>query len=298
MKVFLTGATGFVGSAIVQELIGAGHNVLGLSRSEESDKILIAAGARAHRGDLNDLDSLRKGAAEADGVIHTAFNHDFSKFKESSDNDKRIIEALGDVLSGSARPFIITSAIGVLARGRLVTEADMPPAGPNPRVASEQGADAAAGNGVRVSTIRLSPSVHGQYDHGFIPTLINIARQKGMSVYEGEGVNCWPAVHRVDAAKLYRLALEKAAAGGTRYHGVAEEGILFRNIAEAIGRGLNLPVVSKSKEDAAAHFGPFAHFAAMDIQASSRQTQETLSWSPTQPGLIEDLKSGFYFSAK
>ncbi len=297
MKVFVTGATGFVGSAIVQELIDAGYQVLGLSRDEKADQVLIAAGAQAHRGDLNDLDSLRKGASAADGVIHTAFNHDFSKFKESSENDRRVIEVFGDVLAGSDRPLIITSAIGLLPRGRFVTEEDMPVAGPNPRIASEQAADAVAAKGVRVSVVRLSPTVHGDGDHAFIPTLIKIAKEKGVSVYDSEGLNTWPAVHRLDTAKLFKLALEKAAVGGTRYHGVAEEGIPFREIAEAIGKSLNIPVESKSKEEAAAHFGSFAHFAAMDIHASSNQTQESLGWQPEQPGLIADLDNGTYFSA-
>jgi nucleoside-diphosphate-sugar epimerase len=297
MKVFVTGATGFVGSAIVQELMNAGHQVVGLSRNEASDKSISAIGAQAHHGDLTDLASLRSGAAIADGVIHTAFNHDFSKFKESSENDRRIINAFGDVLAGSDRPLIITSAIGLLERDDLVNENDRPVPGPNPRIASEEAADEVAGQGVRISVIRLSPSVHGVGDQAFIPTLIKIAREKKISVYEGEGKNRWPAVHRLDAAKLFRLALEKAANGGTRYHGVAEEGIPFREIAEAIGKGLNIPVVSKSKEEAAAHFGPFAHFAAMDIHASSKRSQEALAWHPLQPGLIADLNDKFYFSA-
>jgi len=298
MKVFVTGATGFVGSVIVQELIASGHEVLGLSRNDESDKKLVAIGAQAHRGDLNDLDSLRSAAAAADGVIHTAFNHDFSKFKKSSENDRRVIAALGEALAGSDRPLIITSAIGLLERGRLVSEDDMPAPGENPRIASEQAADAVAKTGVRISVVRLSPSVHGEEDHAFIPTLIKIAREKGMSVYEGEGTNTWPAVHRLDAAKLFRLALEKDAAAGTRYHGVAEEGIAFRDIADAIGKGLKVPVVSKSKEEAAKHFGSFAHFAGMDIHASSQKTREALAWHPTQEGLIADLGGQFYFSAQ
>jgi len=297
MKVFVTGATGFVGSAIVEELIASGHQVIGLSRHEDSDKKLMAAGAQTHRGDLNNLDSLRSGAAAADGVIHTAFNHDFSKFKESSEHDKRVIEALGDALAGSDRPLIVTSAIGLLERGRLVNEDDRPIPGPIPRIASEEAADTVAGRGVSVSVVRLSPSVHGEGDVAFIPTLIKIAREKGISVYEGKGTNTWPAVHRLDAARLFRLALEKDAISGTRYHGVAEEGIPFREIAEAIGTGLNVPVVSKSKEQAAAHFGPFAHFAAMSIHASSKKTREALAWQPTQPGLIADLGGKFYFSA-
>ncbi|WP_158795814.1 SDR family oxidoreductase [Pedobacter sp. L105] len=297
MRIFLTGATGFIGSAIVQELINAGHEVLGLTRSESGEKSLIAAGAQAHWGDLNNLDSLKSGAAASDGVIHTAFNHDFSKFKENSDTDGRVIETLGEALAGSNRPLIITSGIGLLPKGRLVNEQDMPVAGPNPRIASEIAADAVAERGVRVSVVRLPPSVHGDGDHAFVPMLIRIAREKGISVYEGEGLNRWPAVHRLDAAKLFRLALEKSAPGGTRYHGVGDEGVLFRDIAEIIGHRLHIPVVSQSKEEAATHFGSFAHFAAMDIFASGKITGEKLGWYPAQPGLLEDLENGSYFSA-
>ena len=222
----------------------------------------------------------------------------FRKKKESSENDRRVITTFGEVFAGSDRPLIITSAIGLLERARLVNEDDMPAPGPNPRIASEEAADSVAGRGVRVSVVRLSPSVHGEGDIAFIPTLIKIAREKGVSVYEGEGTNTWPAVHRLDAARLFRIALEKDAVGGTRYHGVVEEGIPFREIAEAIGKGLGVPVVSKSKEDAAAHFGPFAHFAAMSIHASSKKTREALEWHPLQPGLIADLAGKFYFSTK
>ncbi|RFM26541.1 SDR family oxidoreductase [Deminuibacter soli] len=297
MRVFVTGATGFVGSAVVHELITAGHQVLGLARSPEGAQLLTAAGAEVHPGDLYDIDSLRSGAAVSDGVIHTGFNHDFSKFKESCEHDRRVIEAFGDVLEGSARPLIITSAIGLLPKGSIVNETDMPIAGLNPRIASEEAADVAAGRGVRASVVRLPPSTHGAGDHGFVPMLANIAREKGVSVYPGDALNCWPAVHRYDAAKLYRLALEKAAAGGTRYHAVAEEGIAFRDIATAIARGLNVPAVSTSKEEAAAHFGWFAHFAAMDIRASADQTKQALNWQPTQPGLLADMAAS-YFSAK
>jgi len=297
MRVFVTGATGFVGAAVVQELLGAGHRVLGLARSEAAAQALSVAGAEVHRGDVEDLDSLRHGAEAADGIIHTAFNHDFTKFKANSEADRRAVQVLGAALAGSGRPLIITSAIGLLGRGHLVTEADRPPVGsPNPRVASEEAADEVAASGVRVSVVRLSPSVHGDGDHAFVPTLIQIARQKGMSVYSGDGGNHWPAVHRFDAARLYRLALEHAPAAGTRFHGVAEEGIAFRELAEAIGKRLNVPVVSKSPEEAAAHFGAFAHFAAMDIRASSAQTRQQLGWQPTQPGLLADLAGNSYFS--
>ena len=297
MKVFVTGATGFVGSAVVHELIKKGHQVIGLSKNEESDKALAAVGVQSHRGNLTDLKSLKNGAAAADGLIHTAFNHDFSKFKESSENDRKIIEAFGDVYAGSQRPMIITSAIGLLTRGRLVDETEIPAAGQNPRIATERAVDAVAARGVNVSIVRLSPSVHGEGDHAFIPMLIKIARQKGISVYTEEGSNRWPAVHRLDAAKLFVLALEKTAKGGTRYHGVSEEGILFKDIAEAIGKGLNVPVVSKNKEESATHFETFAHFAAMDIHASSKITQESLGWQPVMPGLIANLNGDIYFNS-
>ena len=298
MKIFVTGATGFIGSAIVEELHEAGHQVLGLARTDAAAKSLTAIGAQVHRGDLDDLDSLRAGAADSDGVIHTAFNHDFSKFKANSETDRHVIEALGDVFVGSDRPLIVTSAIGLLERGRLVGEADEPASSANPRVASEEAAAAVAARGVRVSVVRLSPSVHGEGDQGgFVPTLIRIARAKGMSVYQGDGQNHWPAVHRLDAARLFRLAVEKAPAAGTRFHGVAESGIAFRDIAEVIGERLNLPVVSLASEEAAAHFGPFAHFAGMDIRASSEQTQKDLGWHPVHTGLIADLHGAGYFAA-
>ena len=297
MRVFVTGATGFIGSAIVQELISAGHEVLGLARSDAAAKSLCAAGAKVHRGDLQDLDSLRAGAGAADGVIHAGFNHDFSKFKENCENERKTVEALGSALAGSDRLLIITSGIGLLPPGRLATEQTMPASpNPNPRVASEEAARAVADRGVRVSIVRLPPSVHGDGDHGFVPILINMARQKGASAYIGEGLNRWPAVHRIDAAHLFRLALEKGAARAW-YHGVAEEGVAFRQIAEVIGRRLNAPVISKTPEEAARHFAWFAHFAAIDVPASSKQTQQGLEWRPTQPGLIADLDRPTYFEA-
>jgi len=297
MRVFVTGATGFIGSAIVQELIKAGHIVIGLARSDAAAKSLSAAGAKVHRGDLQDLDSLRAGAGAADGVIHTGFNHDFSKFKENCENERKAVavEALGSVLAGSDRPLIITSGIGLLPPGRLATEQTMPASpSPNPRVASEEAGRTVADLGVRVSIVRLPPSVHGDGDHGFVPTLINIARQKGASAYIGEGLNRWPAVYRLDAAHLFRLALEKGAARAY-YHGVAEEGVAFRQIAEVIGRRLNLPVISKTPEEAAHHFAWFVHFATIDVPASGKQTQQNLGWGPTQPGLIADLDRPAYF---
>jgi len=230
-------------------------------------------------------------------VIHTGFNHEFSKFKENCENERKVVEALGAALAGSDRPLIITSGIGLLPPGQLATEQTMPASpNPNPRVASEEAVRAAAVRGVRVSIVRLPPSVHGEGDHGFVPILINMARQKGASAYIGDGLNRWPAVQRLDAAHLFRLALEKGAARAW-YHGVAEEGVAFRQIAEVIGRRLKVPVISKNSEAAAHHFAWFAHFAAMDVPASSKQTQQNLGWRPTQPGLIADLDRPTYFEA-
>lgn len=296
MRVFVTGASGFVGSAIVQDLKAAGHHVIGLARSDASAAALTAAGAEVHRGDIEDLDSLRAGAAKSDGVIHAAFNHDFSRFQASCAHDGRVIEALGEALIGTTRPLIVTSGLGVLQQGGLLTEDDLAPTGPaaHPRTASEHAATAMAARGVHVSILRLPPSTHGEGDHGFVPMLIGIAREKGVSAYPGDGSNRWPAVHRRDAARLYRLALEKGAAD-TRYHAVAEEGVAFREIAQAIGKGLDVPVESRTGE-AAAHFGWFSHFAAMNVPASSAWTRRELGWEPTEVGLIGDMMQAGYFA--
>jgi nucleoside-diphosphate-sugar epimerase len=293
MKIFVTGATGFIGSAIVQDLIRAGHQVLGLARSDAGAKSLAAAGAAVHRGSLEDLESLRSGAAGSDGVIHTAFIHDFANYAPAAEKDRRAIETLGAALAGSGRPFVVTSGTLLLQRqGLLATEEDA--ANANFPRKSEQAALSVASQRVRVSSLRLPPSVHGRGDHGFVPALINLAREKRISAYVGDGLNRWPAVHRLDAAPLYRLALEKGSAGAS-YHGVADEGVPFREIAETIGRRLNVPVVSKSPEEANNHFGWLAHFVGIDCPASSAQTQQQLGWAPNQPGLIADLDQTHYF---
>ncbi|HEV2500890.1 MAG TPA: SDR family oxidoreductase [Terriglobia bacterium] len=294
MRVFVTGATGFIGSAIIKELIAARHKVLGLARSDAGAKSLAALGAQVHRGDLADLESLRSGAAAVDGVIHTAFIHDFSKFQENCEIDRRAIEALGSALAGSDRPLIVTSGTGLVAPGRLATEGDAP-VSTIPRVASEEAASSAAARGAHVAVVRL-PQVHGDGDHAFVPLLIGIAREKRVAAYVGDGLNRWPAVHRLDAAHLYRLVLEKGSAGA-RYHAVAEEGVPLREIVGVIGRRLNVPVVGKSPEEAADYFGWFAGFAAMDNPASSERTRAQLGWEPQQPGLIADLDRPSYFEA-
>jgi nucleoside-diphosphate-sugar epimerase len=293
MRIFVTGATGYIGTAIVRELIDAGHQVLGLARSDVGVKSLVAARAEVHRGSLEDLESLRSGATAADGVIHTAFIHDFSNYGPAAEADRRAIETLGKAVAGSDRPLIVTSGTLLAQRqGPLATEEDAHD--PNFPRKSEEMALALAARGVHASVLRLPPSVHGNGDHGFVPRLISIARENGVSAFIGDGLNRWPAVHRLDAARLYRLVLEKGSAGAT-YHGVADEGVPAREIAEAIGRGLNLPVVSKSHEEAADHFGWMARFFGIDGPASSALTQERLGWRPVQPGLIADLNAEHYF---
>jgi nucleoside-diphosphate-sugar epimerase len=296
MRVFVTGATGFIGSAIIPELIEAGHQVIGLARTEAGAKALLSGGAQPHRGDLQDLESLRNGAANADAVIHTAFIHDFSKFAENSEIEKRALETIGSELAGSDRPLIVTSGLALVASGRLAVENDPPvPVSDSYPRASEATAASLAERGVNTLVVRL-PQVHDAVKQGLITYLINLAREKGVSAFVGDGLNHWAAVHRLDAAHLYRLALEKGAPGG-RYHAVSEEGIALRDIAEVIGRGLKVPVVSVSPEEATKHLGWLATFVQIDLKASSARTQQELGWRPKRPGLISDLKHAQAFVA-
>jgi len=299
MRVFVTGATGFIGTAVVNELLSAGHTVLGLARSDAAAAALTAAGAEVQRGALEDHDSLRSGAGAADGVIHLAFIHDFSDIHAAGETDRRAIDVLGAALAGSGRPLVTTSGTLVLAEGRLGAEDDAPPAGSpaSHRSASEATTLSFASQGVRASLVRLPPTVHGEGDHGFVPMLISIAREKGVAAYVGDGENRWPAVHRLDAARLYRLVLEHGTAGA-RYHGVADEGVPTREIAAAIGRRLNVPVVSKSGDDAATHFGWLGRLFGMDAPASSARTRERLGWEPVHATLLDDLDQPHYFETR
>ena len=307
MRVFVTGASGWIGSAVVQELIEAGHQVIGIARSDASAAALGAAGVEVHRGSLDDLDELRRISSSSDGVIHLAFKHDLAfsgDFKGAADADRRAVEAFADALAGTDRPLVIASGTLGVAPGRVATERDgheNDPArttlgeGPNARWATAEFTLSLASRGVRSSVMRLPPTNHGDGDNGFMATLVAIARDKGVSGYIGDGSSRWPAVHRLDSAHLFRLALDAAPPGST-LHAVADEGVPVRDIAGAIGRGLNLPVVSIAPDDAAEHFTWLAHFLALDSPASSAFTRELLDWRPVQPGLISDLEEGHYFN--
>ncbi len=296
MRVFVTGASGFIGSAVVSELIGAGHSVVGLARSDANARAIEALGAQVHWGTLQDLDALRDGAAKADGVAHLAFIHDFSKFAENGQIDKAAIAAMGEALAGTGKPLVVTSGTGFLAPGRLATEEDVARAGDGvPRV-SEAAAFAFAARGVRAMAVRL-PQVHGAPGKaGFVSYLCDVARTKRVSAYIGDGADRWPAAHRLDVARLYRLALENGVAGKA-YHAVGDEGIAVRAIAEVIGRQLGVPVASIPLADAGAHFGFLAMFAGVDMPASSALTQQWLGWKPREIGLIADIGQPGYFAA-
>jgi nucleoside-diphosphate-sugar epimerase len=306
MRFFVTGASGWIGSAVVAELIGAGHQVVGLARSDDSASALTAAGAEVERGNLDDLDTLRSAAAASDGVIHLAFKHDIAfagGFEEASTSDRRAVETFGEALAGSDRPLVIASGTLGVAPGRLATEEDAHGtdapvaawgAGPKARWETAEFTLSLASQGVHSTVLRLPPTNHGDGDNGFVAALVNIAREKGVSGYIGDATNRWPAVHRLDSAHLFRLAAEKAPAGST-LHAVADEGVPIRDIAEVIGQHLDLPVVSISSDDAAAHFTWMAHFLGIDSPASSALTRDLMGWNPTQPGLIEDLSQGHYF---
>jgi nucleoside-diphosphate-sugar epimerase len=292
MRIFLTGATGFIGSALVPQLLEAGHQVIGMTRSDAGAQALASAGVEVHRGTLEDTDSLRRGADQADAVIHLAFDHDFSNFVANCEKDKRAIAALGSALAGSDRPLLVTSGTGIGSpgAGQLATEDVLNTSHPNPRIGSEIASNELLDTGINVSVMRL-PQVHNPYKQGLVRLLVEVAKEKGVCAYVGDGQNRWPAGHLSDVARLYRLAIEKAERGA-RYHAVGEEGITAREITEALGRGMNLPVISIAPEEAQAHFGWMAMFTTLDMPASSAQTQARLGWKPTGPTLIADLNEG------
>jgi len=296
MRVFVTGASGFVGSAVVNELLSAGHKVLGLVRSESAAQKLKEIGAEPHLGDINDLDTISKCAMECDAVIHTAFNHDFSQYAASCEADRLVIEAFGSALEGTDKPLVITSGIGLLRLDRPITEDDLLQVSSAviPRAASEEAAAAVVAKGVKAYVVRLPPTTHGAGDHGFIPIIINMAKENGKSAYIGDGKNRWPAVHRFDAAKVYRLIVEKSPEQKI-FHAVAEEhGVPFKDIAETIGKGLNLPTVGLAQEEAEKHFTWFTHFATFNCPASSEKTQAILGWKPTEIELLKDMEASYF----
>jgi nucleoside-diphosphate-sugar epimerase len=297
MRIFVTGASGWIGSAVVPELLNAGHQVVGLARSDAAAASIAALGADVHRGGLDDPDSLRAGAAASDGVVHLAYNHDFSNMEQAAETDRQAIEAIGATLEGTDRPLLIASGALGLATGRAATERDMPDPSAHPRIANAQAALSFATRGVRSSVIRFAPTVHGAGDYGFVATLVGIARDKGVSAYIDDGANRWPAVHRLDAAALVARAVDDAPAGSV-LHAIAEEGVPTRAIAEVIGRQLDLPVISIPADQAAEHFGWLGRFFAADCPASNDLTRELLGWEPTHPGLIADLEEGHYFDSR
>ncbi|NGO07994.1 SDR family oxidoreductase [Streptomyces sp. HC44] len=300
MRIFVTGASGWIGSALVPELVDAGHQVVGLARSDASAAALTAAGADVVRGTVDDLDVLGSTAAASDGVVHLAFKHDLAftgDYQGAAEADRRAVDTLGDVLAGTGRPFVLASGVAGLKPGQVSTERDMPTIDGSPlsiRAATSMAVLALASRGVRSSVVRLSPTCHGEGDHGFMATLVAVARAKGVSGYIGDGANRWPAVHRFDAARLFRLAVEKAPAGAV-LHGVAEEGVAIRDIAEVIGRHLDVPVTSVAPEAAAEHFAWLGGFLGIDAPATNTLTRELLDWQPTHPDLLEDLDKGHYF---
>lgn len=295
MRIFVTGATGFVGSAVVSNLLAHGHEVLGLVRSDAAAEAVRAAGATAHHGSIYDLDSLKAGADASDAVIHTAFNHDFSRYAENCETDRLVVTALAEALGGSGRPMAVTSGTALVQPGRVAVEDDRPQPGLHPRVATDEAVDAAVAAGINVALVRLPPSVHGIGDHGFVPMLADVARRKGFSAYVGEGANRWSAVHRLDAAELFRRVIEAGVAGG-RYHGVAEQGIALADIAAAIGRNLGLPTRAIDPGEATRHFGWLAGFVALDTPTSSARTRAELAWTPTGRPLLEDIADSAYFA--
>jgi nucleoside-diphosphate-sugar epimerase len=295
MRIFVTGATGWIGSAVVPELLNAGYQVVGLARSDSGAAAVAGLGADVHRGDLHDLDGLQAAATTSDGVIHLGYNHDFAQMQAAAHTDLAAINAIGTGLEGTDRPFVIASGVLGLASGRAATEHDVPDSAAHPRIAGVQAALSFATRGVRPSSVRFAPTVHGPGDHGFLAVLVGIAREKGVSGYINDGSNRWPAVHRLDAANLVRLALDNAPARAA-LHAVAEEGVPTRTIADAIGRGLGLPVVSIPAEQAGDHFGWMARFFGSDTRASSAATRQQFGWNPVHPGLIADLDAGRYFN--